>query len=286
MKPGAFLLVAAVGLMVIGPARAQEDAPVLVSTGWLAEHLDDENVVILQVAMAHSGAPEAFIPGARLIDYHGVEREVDGLSVELPPVEALVDLFRRAGVADESHVILYGTNPAHLAARVFMTLEYLGHRGKTSVLDGGLERWQQEGRPTVREAGEGPRGTFTARVRGDVLISADEIAERLDDPLFTLIDARPADQYASGFIPGAYNLFWEELLVSEEEPRLQDRVAAEARFREAGARRDGVVVNYCQIGMRASYTYLITRHLGYDARFYDGSWNEWSRRSELPREAK
>ena len=280
------LLLVAFGLLLAGTAQAQEEAPVLVSTQWLAEHLDDDNLVILNVHMAHTGMPTEYIPGARFVDYHELEDTVDDIPIELPPVEHLVEVLQAAGVSNDKHVVIYGVNPAHEAARAFMTLEYLGHRGKTSMLDGGFELWKAEDRPTVAEAAKAPRGAFEAHVDEDLLISADELAEHLDDPRLALIDARPARQHDGGFIPGSYNLYWHDLIVSDEEPRLKDLDEVKARFHEAGATKDGLVVNYCQIGMRASYTYLVTRHLGYKTRFYDGSFSEWGRRGDLPREKK
>jgi thiosulfate/3-mercaptopyruvate sulfurtransferase len=282
------LLAAVVVSTSCATAQAQD---VLVSTEWLAEHLDDPTVVVLHVAMLHRTTPDAFIPGATLLDYHTIAVNVDGLSTELPPVADLEETFRAVGVSNDQHVVVYGTGSAHLAARVFMTLEYVGHRGKVSVLDGGMEYWTFQQRETVPEQTARPRGTFTANVRDDVVISADELAGKLDDPGVTLIDARPAPEYTgerqlqnarAGHVPGAYNLYWEDLLVSREEPRLKPMADVEARFEEAGASTDGLVVSYCQIGMRASYTYFISRLLGYEARFYDGSWAEWSSRDELP----
>ncbi len=286
MNIRAIVPLALVMVLQASPVQAQDEVPVLVSTDWLAEHLSDENIVVLNVVMVHMGLPDAYIPGARVVDYHDLEETVDDIPIELRPVDHLVKVFQEAGVSNETHVVIYGTNPAHLAARAFMTLEYLGHRGKTSMLDGGLEVWVAEERPTEAEAAEGPPGAFEVRVDTDLLLSADELASHLDDPAFALIDARPAEQHAAGFIPGSYNLFWHDLIVSDEEPRLKPLDVVEARFAEAGARKEGVVVNYCQIGMRASYTYLIARHLGYETRFYDGSYSEWGRRTDLPRDKK
>ena len=290
ITPSPLLAILALSTVLAPPISAQE-APVLVSGAWLEEHLEDPSVVVLYVGMGHDGTLPAFIPGAAFLDYHAITATIDGLSTELPPVSDLETAFRAAGVSNGSHVVVYSSSPMHYAARAFMTLEYLGHAGKVSVLDGGWETWQRERRRTVPRPRLPSAGTFTANVRDDVLVTADALAEQLDDPRVTLIDARPAREYTGerrgrnsrgGHLPGAYNLYWEDLLVSGDEPRLDDLVKVRARFEEAGASTDGVVVSYCQIGMRASYTYLISRHLGYDARFYDGSWAEWSRRRDLP----
>ena len=284
------LLALALGSGFAHGARAQESSDVLVSTDWLAAHLEEPDLVLLHVGMRHQGVPEELIPGALFLDYHDLAVERDGLSTELPPVQDLVAVFRAVGLTNESRVVVYGT-PGHAPARVFMTLDYLGHGDRTSVLDGGLEAWKAEGRPLETAVASAEPGDFRARVQEDVLVTADWIHHHLEDPAVTLIDARPADEYSGertngnlrpGHIPGAYNLYWEDLIGSSELPRLKDLESVRARFEESGASTESVLVSYCMIGMRASYTYLISRYLGYEARFYDGSWNEWGAREELP----
>jgi thiosulfate/3-mercaptopyruvate sulfurtransferase len=286
-----FALVLVLGSTVAGAAQAAERAPVIVSTEWLAERLGKPGIQVVHVAMAHAGAPAELIPGARLLDYHALEETRDGLPVEIRPVAQLKEALEAAGVSNDTHVVLYGEGWPHLVARAFVTLDYLGHGERTSVLDGGLETWRAEGRPLGPKPAGGPRGSFEPRPRADMLVSAEWIRDRLDDPQLTLVDARPADEYAGtrdqrglrgGHIPGAYNLYFQDLVVSRENPRLKPLAEVKARFAEAGAGNGGPVVNYCYIGMRASYTYLVSRHLGFDARFYDPSWAEWGRREELP----
>jgi thiosulfate/3-mercaptopyruvate sulfurtransferase len=272
-------------------AGAAEKAPALVSTRWLAEHLDDPGLVVLHVAMLHEGAPRQLIPGARVLDYHAITVERDGLPVEMPQVADLAKVFQAAGVSNDKQVILYGEGWPHTAARAFVTLDYLGHGERTSLLDGGLEAWRADGHRVVSQPAAGEPGTFTPRPREDVLVSADWIAGRLKDPALTLIDARTAAEYTGerkqgelrgGHIPGAYHLYYQDLLVSQENPRLKDLGYVKDRFAEAGASKGGPVVSYCYIGMRASYTYVVSRHLGYDAKLYDPSWAEWGRREDLP----
>ncbi len=275
------------------PAAEMVDAqtPVLVSTDWVAEHADDPAVLLVKVALGNDEDGQEFIPGSRFLDYHEIAlMEVGNLRVELAPVEELVETLRTLGMTNEHHVVFYGS-PGHMPARAYMTMDYLGHGDRTSVLDGGLEAWKAEGRALAAEAASGARSSFTAHLQDDVLVDADWISARLDDPTLTLIDARPEDEYTGertprdlrpGHIPGAYNLFWRDLLVSEDEPVLQSVDRVRARFEEAGLSDDGVVVSYCYIGMRASYTYLISKHLGLEARFYDGSWNDWGSRDDTP----
>jgi thiosulfate/3-mercaptopyruvate sulfurtransferase len=267
---------------------AQGEAPALVSTEWVAQHRHDPDVLLLHVAMLGMNPPDRFIPGAVLLDYHAIQTS-DGLAVELPPVEQLVSVFEASGVSDDVHVVLYGGGAAHIAARAFVTLEYLSHP-RVSVMDGGIEAWTHEGRPTTTRPAQPERARFAARVDAGVLADAAWISAHLDDPGVAIIDARPPTQFAGpgnrglrpGHIPGAGNLYFVELLQSEQLPRLRSREAAEELFAAAGFTPGATVVSYCQIGMRASYNYLIARHLGYDVSLYDGSWQEWGADESLP----
>ena len=273
------------------PAPAQDAAGVLVSTEWLAERLQDSSIALLHVGMPTARSSREFIPGARFLNYQEIVQVRDGLIVEMPPIDELIEPLEVAGVSDEAMVVLYGS-PAHLPARAYVTLDYLGHSGRTVVLDGGLEAWKAAGYPISATPAQGPRALFTPRVRDDVLVSAEWIAQRLGDPGITLVDSRPEGEYTGrlptriggrgGHIPGARNLYWEDLLVSPDNAVLRDLLDVQAQFQQAGADYGAIVVNYCYVGMRASYTYLIAKHLGYDTRLYDGSWNEWSKNDSLP----
>jgi len=269
---------------------AQDGVPVLVSTQWVADHLEDPDVLLVHVAMPGMSDVPGFIPGSVLLDYHAIETS-QGLAVEMPRPAQLVSVFEAAGVSNDVHVVLYGTGSAHIPARAFVALEYLSHP-RVSVMDGGLETWEHEGRALVHDPATSARGDFTATVNEDVLADAAWIRDRLGDPAVTVIDARPSAQYEGssgrglrpGHIPGAGNLFFAELLQSDETPRLKPRNEVEAMFAAAGYTAGATVVSYCQIGMRASYNYLIARHLGYDVKLYDGSWQEWGADESLPTE--
>lgn len=280
------------GLISVQLATNNQDSPaVLVSVDWLAEHLQDSSLVLLHVGMPTARSSGEFIPGARFLNYQEIVQVRDSLIVEMPPIDELIEPFEVAGVSDEALVVLYGS-PAHLPARAYVTLDYLGHGARTVVLDGGLEAWKAADLPVETAPTQGPPGLFAPAVRDDVLVSAEWIQARLYQPGIALIDSRPEGEYTgrtpirigarSGHIPGARNLYWEDLLVASENPVLRDVTDVQLQFLEAGADYGAIVVNYCYVGMRASYTYLIAKHLGYETRLYDGSWNEWSKNDSLP----
>ena len=124
------------------------------------------------------------------------------------------------------------------------------------------------------------------------MIQADWIQQRLNDPNLALIDARPDIEYTGldqglggrvhpGHIPGAHQLFWEKLVQADNRAQLLPLDSLRKQFEAAGAGPGKTVVTYCMVGMRASLTYLVGRMLGYDMRFYDGSWRDWGAK-DLP----
>lgn len=232
------------------------------------------------------------VPGARLILFSDITVEGhDQLGAELPPVADLLRVFSAAGVRDGAEVVL--TGPPLATTRAFFTLDYLGHRG-VRILNGGVAAWKAAGFPveTGRPAGFPPQGgaEFTPRVRPDTIVLADWIQERLESPQMTLVDARPDAEFTGsdggmngmhppGHLPGARQLVWSDL-VSRGGQFLPDE-ELRARLTAAGARAGVPVVAYCMVGMRACVVYFVARHLGFDAKLYDGSIVDWGRR-KLP----
>jgi thiosulfate/3-mercaptopyruvate sulfurtransferase len=294
-KLRSWMIAVVVGVAGLGfghePSLAQENAHLLVSDAWLADHADDPDLVLIHVATTRQGPPAEFIPGSRFLDYAAITEDHGEIRTEMRPVEELVGAFEQMGVTNDSRVVVYGSGAPHMAARVYATLDYLGHGNLTSLLDGGLAAWKAAGRPVVSEPVTVEATEYRPLIRTEMVVTADWIAERLDGSAMTLIDARPLDEYTGerelggirgGHVPGAYNLYYMDLVESEELPLLRDLEEVRARFEEAGVSDVGPVVSYCYIGMRASFTYFVSRYLGYRARFYDGSWVDWGTRSDLP----
>src|SRR5436853_5223576 len=122
-------------------AQVPPQAPLLVSTEWLAGHLKDRNVIVLQVVHDSMDYPMGHVPGARAVDYSWFTTTRDSVGTELPAVADLKQTFERLGVSDDSHVIVYvnGMGMAPMASRLFLTLDYLG-LPRISMLNGGLAR--------------------------------------------------------------------------------------------------------------------------------------------------
>ena len=127
-------------------------AEMLVSTDWLASHLNDPKVVVLHIARERAHYDQGHIPGARFIAWNELTTTRNGLQNELPTVEELQKLFERVGASDDMRLVLYGDNAPLSAARAYFTLDYLGHGDHTALLDGGIEKWKAEQRTLSTEA--------------------------------------------------------------------------------------------------------------------------------------
>ncbi len=291
--PGIAGLVVALSLGAAGrPAAAGEQpAPMLVTPAWLANHLQEPGMVLLHVG-DRKDFDEAHLPGARFLGREAISRpRVDGsLSLELPAAETLVEHLEALGISDDSRIVLYfGTDWLTPTTRAWFTLDYLGLGERASILDGGMPAWVAEGRPTTKDVRGFPRGRITARPRPEVLADAGFVKAHLQDRSVVLVDSRLAQFYdgsdkgmmpRAGRIPGAKSIPFASL--AEENGRLKDKNELKERFARAGVPDDSTVVTYCHIGQQASLGYFVARYLGYTAKLYDGSFEEWSRRAELP----
>jgi thiosulfate/3-mercaptopyruvate sulfurtransferase len=274
----------------VSPPVAVVQPDLLVSASWLSSRLTDPSVVVLHVG-TEANYRAGHVPGARLVLSSALAVDRNGLPAELPDVATLDALFEAAGVSDGAHVVLAGGGPT-AAARAFFTLDYLGH-ARVSMLDGGLAGWRADGRPTETTTPSVARGSFTPRVQSARLVDADWVAARLGRPGVALVDVRPTAEYTGevagsalvqrpGHIPGARNVFWRTFLVSDTDERLKPEAALRALLEGAGAAAGVDVVTYCGSGVLSSFGYFVARYLGYDVKLYDGSFTDWSLRTQLP----
>jgi len=260
----------------------------LVSPTELAAALKDPATVVIAVGNSDDEFIAGHVPGARFVRYSEIAVDANGLSSELPTVDALRAVLGAAGISDKSKVVIYGTPIA--ATRLFFTLDYFGHPN-VKVLSGGLNAWKGNGGKI--EIGPPPKAaaaSLTPKPQPDRVVSADWIKERLSSPKMTLLDARPDNEFTGadggmngahvkGHLPDAQQLVWNTLLDSSGQ-FLPD-ADLRKKYEAIGAKADTPLVSYCMVGMRASVTYFVARHLGYDARLYDGSIVDWTRR-KLP----
>jgi thiosulfate/3-mercaptopyruvate sulfurtransferase len=249
--------------------------------------------VILEVGDKGS-YDKAHIPGAQFVVYMDthVMKSAEGLTLELSPMADMVEVFGKAGVTSDSHIVLYASKSLDAqTARVYVTLDAMGLGAHTSILNGGTPIWQSEGRPVATEVRKVTRGKLEPCAQTDVIASLDYVRSNLHHAGVDIVDARLPDFYTgarippgqrAGHIPGASNITFNTLV--DEKGQLLSTDAIQAKFRAAGIKSGDRVVSYCHIGQQASLIYFVARYMGYDARLFDGSWEDWSRHSDLPAE--
>ena len=276
-------------IAVAATAQAQ-DAPVLVTADWLVKHQMDPKVVVIHASQQKSDYDTGHIPGSRWLPWLSYSISTQGgLSTQLPDAAPFDSALQAVGVNQDSHIVISG-GPIQVSGRLFYTLEYMGLKGRVSFLDGGIDAWREAGRPIERtESRASASGNVMLKPDPARVATAEWISANSTSAGVSVLDARLPEFYSgessggqprAGHIPGANNVPFSWL--TGELSQFRDNAKLQRLFDQAGVKKGNKVVTYCHIGMQASALYLAARVLGYDAAVYDGSWEEWSRKSELP----
>jgi thiosulfate/3-mercaptopyruvate sulfurtransferase len=201
-------------VLVSGTAGAQRPSvPIIVDAGWVQSRAKDADLAVLHVAASRAEYDAGHVPGARYLPYAGLIVSLNGLSTQIAPVAQLDSIFESLGVSDSHRVVVYG-QPL-LASRAFMTLEYLGLRGRVGVLNGGIDSWRESGRPVSNEPVTVAGAAFTPQVVEGLIVDHAWVQASTGRPGIALLDARAPEFFLgysagqmprAGHIPGARNV--------------------------------------------------------------------------------
>jgi thiosulfate/3-mercaptopyruvate sulfurtransferase len=260
----------------------------LVETGWLAEHLGDPDIRVIEVDEDVTAYEKGHIPGS--VAWNWFADLHDPLRRDFVDQAGLTGLLRTAGVGADTTVILYGGNNNWFAAYAYWLLKYLGV-DRVKLLNGGRQKWELESRELTQEPTSLQRSDLeiAAPVRPDLRALRDDVLSRLGQAAF--VDVRSPEEYRGeklapehlpqeqaqvpGHIPGAVNVTWSK--AANEDGTFKSADELRALYEGEGLAADAEVVAYCRIGERSSHTwFVLTELLGFqDAKNYDGSWTEY-----------
>jgi thiosulfate/3-mercaptopyruvate sulfurtransferase len=283
LRPFRACCLIAIYLSPVALGAQHPDPSLVVTTDWLAQHLTDPSVIVLDVDHDHADYARAHIPGAKYVDYTGITRDVDGRVFEMLDADSLSRMLGNLGITSNTHVIV--TAPMlPMATRMLAALEYGGVE-HVSLLDGGAAKWTAEHRPLTDAAPVIRAVEVHVAPRSRMIARADWVRAQLNKPGISFIDTRTDPEYngsgerhgtmSRGHLPGARQLEWEQLTTGGDELQLKSLADLQKLYAERVHPGD-TVVTYCAIGYRASATYFVARYLGYPAKLYDGSYQEWS----------
>jgi len=265
------------------------DLKLIIEPEELETLLHDPAVVIVDLCKAKQYR-KAHIPGARFINYPDiihVEKPVMGL---LPSDEQFSGLVSSLGITNDTHVVAYDDEGGGYASRFIWTLHVFGH-DKTSLLNGGLHSWANEGHPLTKDIPENTASDYTLTNTGKYTVDRSYIMQHLDDGHSALLDARSPAEYSGkkkyadkgGHIPGAKNYEWTEAMDRAHNLRLLPSESIQHKLDQLGITKDREVIVYCQTHHRSAFSYVMLRSLGYEnVKGYPGSWSEWGNRDDTP----
>lgn len=270
------------------PLWAQKELKkIMVDQEWLKTHMNDEDVVILHVSYPDE-YEKGHIPGSRVIVPQEYSVMNGNLAWELPSADSLAKKLTSKGITNQSRIVLVHGGGDHAATfRLYFTLDYFGLSKNTVILDGGLKGWRANGLETTtdsKQIREVDASALKLKVNSQIKVDKDYVRTNAGTAKTNVIDARRANYYEgaedtrehykrSGHISGAGNVCWMDIV--DENLFLKDTETLKALFEVQGVDKKEEVVAYCHVGLRASVIYTIAKGLGYRARLYDGSYNEW-----------
>lgn len=270
----------------------------LVSTQWLADHLADDDLVVLDASyhLADTGRDSwseylaGHVPGARYVGFGSIANPNSPLDNTVPTASGFDARMGELGVANDSTVVLYDDSALHSAARLWFLFRLFGKDVK--VLDGGLAKWKAEGREEQQGVPDWEPATFAATVNPAMLRNKSDMLANLSSHAEQVVDARGAARFTgeaeeiragqpAGHIPGARNL--PIGMLYESNGAMKDASSIEAEFIGAGLDLSKPVVTTCGSGVTAAVLSLALAQLGKDSALYDGSWNEWASDPATPK---
>lgn len=261
----------------------------LVDTAWLAQHLTDRNLRI--VDMRARGYGEGHIPEAVFLDNNWI-RSPKAPPTFLPTPQEFEALMARLGISNTTRVIAYDERGGIYAARLWWIMNHYGH-SNVALLDGGWVKWTAEQRPTTTVAPSVAAATFSVRPGTVKVATADQVKAAINNPRIKLIDARTQAEIdgkelrnikRGGFIESSIPVYWEDTLDTATKAF---KPAAEIAklYRDKGITGTDDVLVYCQVGMRAAHDLFTLALIGHDLTKlsnYYGAWEEWGNRDDTP----
>ena len=270
--------------------------PVLVSTEWLAERLGDDGLVVAEVDENPDLYHEGHIAGA--VALHWRDDLQDPVERDLVEKDEFERLLAARGIGNDTTVVLYGDRNNWFAAYAYWYLKIYGHED-VRILDGGRQKWIDEGREMTTEEPAPPPAAYTATDRDEsIRARRDAVRELIGAAQAALVDVRSPQEYSGdliappgyeqegaqrgGHIPSATSIPWASAVRDDGTFKPADELRE--LYSGKGVTADRAVTAYCRIGERSAHTWFVLRELlGYeDVRNYDGSWTEWGNLVDVP----
>jgi thiosulfate/3-mercaptopyruvate sulfurtransferase len=267
-----------------------EENSILVNAQWVKDHQSDAKVVLVQVNFLKLDYDAEHIAGARYLWPGSLAPDSPAGAMNEPDPSSAKDIVENLGISNDSRVILYFVrNEVSPTARMFLTFENLGMKGKVSLLDGGLEAWKKAGFAITKDVPVVKKGKFKPSSLG-YIVNKDYVLKNLNSNSTVIVDARmkkfydgePVGNPRDGHITGAKNIYYQDMVDQSNFFKPTDQL--QPYFSPVIDSKEKEVVTYCFIGQTASVVYLAGRILGYNMKLYDGSMQEWSRIKDLPME--
>ena len=270
--------------------------PVLVPTDWLAEHLNDDSVVVAEVDEDPSLYDEGHIPGA--VKLHWRDDLQDPVERDLVDKPTFERLMGERGISNDSTVVLYGDKNNWFAAYAYWYLKIYGHQD-VRILDGGRTKWVDEGRELTTEVPQRSQTQYEAAERDEsIRARRDAVQQGLGEQAKALVDVRSPQEYSgelvsppgyeqegaqrAGHIPTAASIPWAQAVSDDGTFKPADELRE--LYEGKGITPEKEVTAYCRIGERSAHTWFVLRELlGYETvKNYDGSWTEWGNLVDVP----
>jgi thiosulfate/3-mercaptopyruvate sulfurtransferase len=268
---------------------------VLVSTDWVAEHLDDDSIRIVEVDENPALYAEAHIPGAIGFDWKADLQ--DQVKRDFLGPEEFGQLMGSRGISNDHAVVLYGDRNNWFASYTYWYFRYYGH-DNVKLMNGPREKWIAEERATTSEVPSYPQATFTAAGPDEAIRARRDEVQQAIDAATKLVDVRSPQEYSgelvamagyehegaqrAGHIPSAASIPWAKAVKEDGTFRSADELRE--LYGSAGVLDGDPIIAYCRIGERSAHTWFVLHELlGHDdVQNYDGSWTEWGNMVDVP----